>query len=85
MGLTDTLKVSCRKASELIERREFRALGPGERFGQWMHLRICASCRAYVQHSALIDRWLEKNRDVDEVKGSDALRARILRDIGSAE
>ncbi|MBK8498210.1 MAG: hypothetical protein IPL52_05205 [Flavobacteriales bacterium] len=63
MGLIGTLKVSCRKASELIERRELRPLSAMERIGLRLHLGICDGCRAYEKQSVVIDRWLDEKRD----------------------
>ena len=63
MSLISTLRVSCRKASELIERRELRSLGLMERIGLRWHMRICDGCRAYEKQSLLIDRWLAGQRD----------------------
>lgn len=74
------LHVNCRKATELVEERSARKLGLRERFGLWMHLLICAGCRAYERQSALIDRWLRVRRDRPSDVDSEALQQRILRD-----
>ncbi len=74
------LHVNCRKATELVEERTVRKLGLRERFGLWLHLLICAGCRAYERQSALIDRWLRERRDPPTEVDSDALQQRILRD-----
>lgn len=60
MALIATLKLSCQKATVLIERRDLGPLTPMEQVGLWMHMRICAACRTYVQQSGAIDRLLEK-------------------------
>ncbi|MEO8590835.1 MAG: hypothetical protein ABI432_15775 [Flavobacteriales bacterium] len=80
MALTDTLKLSCHKATALIERRELRPLGPAERLGLWMHLRICDHCRAFEKQSRVIETLLLR-RSVVNVDSS-ALEARILTRIG---
>lgn len=74
------LHVNCRKATELVEDRSARKLGLRERIGLWMHLLICAGCRAYERQSALIDRWLRVRRDRPADLDSEALQERILRD-----
>lgn len=79
MGMIDTLMVSCRKASVLIERRELRSLGAAERLGLWYHLRICGACKAYEKQSAFIDRWLEERRDRSAPADADAVRESIYR------
>lgn len=74
------LHVNCRKATELVEERTARKLGLRERFGLWLHLLICAGCRAYERQSALIDRWLQGRRDRPSAVDSEGLQQRILRD-----
>lgn len=77
MGLISTLRVSCQKATELIERREFRALGAGERAGLWFHMRICDACKAYERQSGMLDGLLKERLARSE--DTSALEARILR------
>lgn len=60
MALIGTLKLSCQKATVLIERRDLKPLTPVERAGLWMHMRICYACKTYMQQSEAIDRLLEK-------------------------
>ncbi len=81
MGLLDTLKVSCDKATALIERRQFVALSLTERAGLYMHLRICDACRTYEQQSARVDRWLEERRDSGACPDASAVRERVLERI----
>lgn len=81
MGVIDTLKVSCSKASVLIERRELRKLGLFERVGLGLHLRICGACKAYEKQSAFIDRWLEERRDSGTPTDIDSVRESIYRRI----
>lgn len=81
MGVIDTLKVSCRKASVLIERRQLGKINLLERVGLHFHLRICNGCRAYEKQSALIDRWLEERRDRCAEIDCDELKQRILQRI----
>lgn len=76
MGMISTLRVSCRKATELIERREFRALGAGERVGLWFHMRICNACKAYERQSEMLDHLLKER--AAKAEDTNALEARIL-------
>lgn len=85
MALIDTLNVSCRKASELIEQRELRSLGACKRLGLWYHLRICAACKTYEKQSALIDRWLERGRDGKQVIDSFPLEQAVLQRVDKSE
>lgn len=79
MGLIGTLKLSCRKASELIERRELRPLSAMERIGLRLHLGICEGCRAYRKQSVLIDRWLGEKRDACATPDCTELQEAVLR------
>lgn len=79
MGLISTLKVSCRKATELLERKEFRVLSAGESVGLWFHMRICGGCKAYERQRERIDELLEKRHA--KAEDTSALEARILREL----
>ena len=78
MAATSSHGTHCRKATELIEVREFRALHWRERVGLWMHLRICSACRAYQKQSRMIDRWLERRANEGPTIQSEALETRII-------
>ncbi len=80
MGIHNTLRTSCQKATELIERRELRPLKGPERLGLWIHLRICKACRTYEAQSAVIDRLLEK-RPYEGGTSVAELEERILKNI----
>lgn len=76
MALINYLRLSCDKATALIERRDLIPLTIGERTGLWLHRRICNACRAYEAQSQAIDQLLEKRNAalIDTSK----LEARIL-------
>lgn len=76
MALIGTLKLSCRKATVLIERRDLRLLSPAERVGLWLHLGICGACKTYEAQSQAIDRLLEKR--MANTGDSAALEHRII-------
>ena len=79
MALIHSLKVSCNKASALMEQRDFRPLSAGERAGLWFHLRICDACRTYEKQSLAIDRLLEER--MAKTEDTSALETRILSEI----
>ncbi|MBL7950140.1 MAG: hypothetical protein JNM62_00355 [Flavobacteriales bacterium] len=79
MTLISTLKVSCRKATELMERKEFRALGVGESVGLWFHMHICGACRTYERQREQLDRLLHER--AAKAEDTSALEARILREF----
>ena len=81
MGLLDPLKLSCDKATALIDRREFVALSLTERAGLYVHLRICRACRTYEEQSARVDRWLEVRRDTCACPDASAVCESVLERI----
>lgn len=81
MSLIATLKLSCHKATALMEKRDVRPLRAGESVGLWLHRRICDSCRTYEKQSRIIDGLLARRPSVANVDSS-ALEARILTRIG---
>jgi hypothetical protein len=58
--------LSCREASRLITARLDRPLGPMERLGLRLHLRICDACPKVVRQFDLIRRSVQELRDVVE-------------------
>ncbi len=81
MALLDSLKVSCDKATALIEQRQFVGLSLSERARLYMHLRICRACRTYEEQSTRVDRWLEERRDTCACPDASAVCERVLESI----
>lgn len=52
--------ISCKKATELITKREDRSLSQHERLQLRLHLGICSLCRQYLQQTSMIVRVLKK-------------------------
>ena len=74
--------LTCKDASHLISERQERPLGWRERWGLRMHLWICANCRRFERHMALIQQALRKlgERARDEAASTElpaAARERI--------
>jgi hypothetical protein len=80
MGLMQTLLLSCRKATLLLERRTMAPLNAQERMQLWMHTRICSGCRAFAAQNAMIDKLAEA-RDAKPDIDPDPLKERILKDL----
>jgi len=53
--------LSCRKASELIEKRLHFDLKPVEKMQLYLHTCICNSCKSYQIHSKNLDATLNKH------------------------
>ncbi|QQR88022.1 MAG: hypothetical protein IPJ76_07355 [Flavobacteriales bacterium] len=81
MSLMNTLMLSCRKATQLMERRTMAPLGTVDRMQLWMHLRVCDGCRAFQKQNATIEHLME-NRDVGTTMPDSAtLEERVLKSI----
>jgi hypothetical protein len=77
------LMLSCKKATELMEKQSLVGLSKKERFRLRMHTTMCDGCTAYQKQSLLIDNLLHHHLGdtlpnvVPEVENR-ALRNRIL-------
>lgn len=66
--------ISCKKATELTEKRLITGLTMKDRFGLFFHLMICRSCRVYSQQSKRIDSFL---KSLDEKKAYPTMNAEL--------
>jgi glucose-6-phosphate-specific signal transduction histidine kinase len=79
------LMLSCRKATELIEKKLLTNLSFREKVQLKMHKSFCDACTAYEKQSKLIDKLLSKQIhkesdevENDEVVANEELKKRIL-------
>jgi hypothetical protein len=79
MGLMNTLMLSCRKATDLMERASMRPLPMGDRMRLWMHLKVCDGCRAFGKQSKIIDDLLAQRDTTFMPVESKPLEDRILK------
>jgi alpha-D-ribose 1-methylphosphonate 5-triphosphate diphosphatase PhnM len=83
MKLTNWLMLSCKKATELMEKQSLVGLSTKEKLRLRMHTTMCDGCTAYQKQSLLIDNLLHHHFDdtlpnvVPEVENTE-LRDRIL-------
>lgn len=85
MSLMTTLMLSCRKATELMERRSMQPLSAMERMQLWMHERACNGCRVFDKQSKAIDNLLvDRDTTFTEVPSKN-LEERILKAIEEKE
>ena len=56
----NALMISCKKATELTEKRIHFGLTLSESFQWRMHTAMCSACRLYSKQSAFIERTIEK-------------------------
>lgn len=62
------LMLSCRKASELIEKGQVEKLSWAERVQLQMHNSICKGCKAYQTQSELLNQFIEQQAKRMEVE-----------------
>jgi hypothetical protein len=79
MGLMNSLMLSCRKATELMERASMQPLPAGDRMRLWMHLKVCDGCRAFEKQGQVIDQLITQRKV--NATDSAALEERILQAI----
>ena len=60
MRLMNILMLSCRKATELMERKLYSDLGQTEKFQLFLHTRMCDACQLYEKQSRFMDSVLRK-------------------------
>lgn len=53
--------LSCRKATELIEKRNVTKLSMTEKVQLRLHTSMCSGCAAYQKQSTMIDQWLHQH------------------------
>jgi hypothetical protein len=74
----DPMFISCRKATELMERRSLSALSWGGRTRLWLHLRICEACRVAQDQQRMIAHLMEQRDKAMHLPDSRALEERVL-------
>lgn len=59
MRIMNFLMLSCRKATELMEKRMLTHLRPVEKVQLFMHKQMCDGCRQYEKQSHFIDKMFK--------------------------
>lgn len=57
--LMNKIMLSCRKATELTEKKQEKALANREKVQLFFHLKLCSGCSAYQKQSELISKALK--------------------------
>ena len=60
MRLMNLLMLSCRKATELMDKKLHGHLRPVEKVQLFLHTRMCDGCRLYQTQIKMLDRILKK-------------------------
>jgi hypothetical protein len=58
--MSNHLKISCCKASELIEKKNISTLSFYESIQLKIHGILCAGCKAYQKHSRILEDGIKK-------------------------
>ncbi len=58
--------LSCRKATELIDKKIHFKLSTKENFQLVLHKSMCDACTAYEKQSLIIDRVLKQEKEIDQ-------------------
>lgn len=81
--LMNILMLSCRKATELIEKKSLDGLSYKENVQLRMHKSMCDACTAYEKQSKLLDKFLHRHihtpieADIPIIENND-LKERIV-------
>lgn len=72
--------ISCKKSTELIEKRNLTGLTLRESVSLVIHMAMCDACRHYSRHSRIIARVMKKESGTDTGSQPEnpALKQRIL-------
>lgn len=61
MNVMNAMMLSCVKATQLLEMKEYVPLSFIQTMQLHMHTTMCSGCRNYMKQSRLIDELIEKN------------------------
>ena len=82
--LMNTLMLSCKKASELIDKQSVIKLSIKEKVMLYMHTSMCEGCKAYQKQSKLLDEFLQNHiqsneANVPQIKNNELKQQIILK------
>ncbi len=75
------MMLSCKKATELIEKKQVVKLSAKETIQMKMHTTVCEACRSYQNQSFLLEKALDQwfqSRKQHEAKLSESVKDHIL-------
>ncbi len=74
--------LSCRKATELIEKKSVTRLSMKEKIGLGLHKSICDACTAYEKQSRKMDQLLQQHTHQHSADlNNDALKEKIIKSL----
>jgi len=83
------MMLSCKKATELIEKKHAFSLNPIERMQLFLHTSMCNACRNYEKQSKFLDNYLcqylgmmEDHNDHDQpASKTDDFKKKVISDL----
>lgn len=72
--------LSCKKATEIVEKKNVLKLSISEKLNLTYHLILCKTCRAYKKHSKMMDKLFSKTTEVDKLENPE-LKMNILNQL----
>lgn len=83
--IMNRMMLSCKKASELFEKKTYFKLSTIEKMQLSAHSKMCDACSKYQKESSALDEILklnaDKQNDSSEVGLSDDFKSRIIREL----
>lgn len=81
MKLMQPIMLSCRQASNLIQKNEAGTLGTMDRLRLKMHLALCKLCRQYAKQSERLSEFLEHHFKQGSERDNSAFKAKLKEEI----
>jgi hypothetical protein len=78
MNLMNAIMLSCIKATQVMELREYCPLTLIEKIQLRMHVSMCSGCKNYMKQTKMINQLLHKNFEAVPVVATDELEAAIV-------
>lgn len=84
--IMNILMLSCKKATELIEKKSFVGLSFKEKVQLGMHKSMCDACTAYEKQSHKIDEILQSQSNSNDFESTvmhqnDKLKEKIIKEL----
>lgn len=85
--MMNLIMLSCKKATELIEKRLVTKLSPVEKIQLSMHTAMCNTCKTYEKQSDIIEKSLEKmqQKESEPMKLAAEKKEEILKIFGNSK
>ncbi|MCF8276477.1 MAG: zf-HC2 domain-containing protein [Flavobacteriales bacterium] len=85
--IMNVMMLSCRKATELMEKKLDKKLSTTETFQLKLHISMCKACSDYQSHTTMIDAAMKDECDqLPQVhEECEELKMRILKDLENEE